>query len=88
MFLHYLHLSLPSFLPSFTLTHSLSLSLSIISFFLFPSARHLHRLGGAGWHLAALRALGQGAGARAGAIHGVGGGEGGGAGAGQAGHAR
>lgn len=79
-----LYLSLPFTLFSFSL--SLSLSLSII--LLFPSARHLHRLGGAGRHLATLRALGQGAGARTGPIHGVRGGEGGGAGAGQAGHAR
>lgn len=78
-----LHLSLP-FASTLLSSHSRSFFLS----FCFPSARHLHRLGGAGRHLAALRALGQGAGARAGAIHGVGGGEGGGTRAGQASHAR
>lgn len=51
------------------------------------SAGHFHGLGGAGGHLAPLRALRQGAGARAGPIHGVGGGQGRGAGARQAGHA-
>jgi len=76
-----LHLYLP-----FAFTRlSFPLSLSVVA---FSSAGHLHRLGGAGRHLAALRALGEGAGARAGSIHGVGGGEGGGAGAGEAGHAR
>lgn len=74
-------------LPSLSHSHSLSHSLPFVVFFSPPSAGHLHRLGGARRHLAALRALGQGAGARAGPIHGVGRREGGGAGARQAGHA-
>lgn len=86
MLLHYCHASsFPYFRAPPSLSHSHSLTLY---HFVFPSARHLHRLGGAGRHLAALRALGQGAGAGARPIHGVGGGERGGAGAGQAGHAR
>lgn len=84
--LHYCHAS--SFPPFCFNLPLIPLSRSLFLLFCFPSARHLHRLGGAGRHLAALRALGQGAGARAGAIHGVGGGEGGGARAGKAGHAR
>lgn len=81
------------FMSSFTFSLTLSLSPIYLSAFWRissppTSTGHLHGLGGARRHLATLRALGQGAGARARPIHGVGGRQGGSAGARQAGHAR
>lgn len=81
------------FASSFTFSLTLSLSPIYLSDFWRisnppTSAGHLHGLGGARRHLATLRALGQGAGARARPIHGVGGRQGGRARARQAGHAR